>query len=76
MTTYQLLVIPATCDVTYAPFSDTPSIMLGSKSHPSRHYLLKVDNKSTRARCEICLKLTIKTNGVVLVPLLLTLNIF
>ena len=28
---------------------------------PSRHYLLKVNNRNTRTRCEICPKLTIKT---------------
>ena len=28
---------------------------------PSRIYLLKVNNKNTRTRCEICSKLTIKT---------------
>ena len=26
---------------------------------PSRHYLLKVNNRNTRTRCEICSKLTI-----------------
>ena len=45
-------------------------------------YLLKVRNKNTRTRCEICSKLTIKISerrlaiGVVLVSILLTLNIF
>ena len=29
--------------------------------HPASIYLLKVNNKSTRIRCEICSKLTIKT---------------
>ena len=44
--------------------------------------LLKVNNRTTRTSCEICSKLTIKipekngANGVVLVSLLLTLNIF
>ena len=28
---------------------------------PSRHYLLKVNNKNARTMCEICSKLTIKT---------------
>ena len=37
-------------------------------------YLLKVNNRNTRTRCEIFSKLTI--NGVILVSLLLTLNIF
>ena len=31
------------------------------RSHSSRHYLLKVSNRNTRAKCEICSKLTIKT---------------
>ena len=47
---------------------------------PAGIYLLKVNNKKTRARCEICSKLTIKipeqATGVVLVSLFLTLNIF
>ena len=29
--------------------------------HPAGIYLFKVNNRNTRARCEICLKLTIKT---------------
>ena len=37
--------------------------------------LLKVNNRNTRTRCEICSKLIIKTY-VLLVSLLLTLNIF
>ena len=47
---------------------------------PAGIYLLKVNNKNTRKKCEICSKLTIKTPerriGVVLVSLLVTLNIF
>ena len=55
---------------------------------PTGIYLLKVNNRNTRARFEICTKLTIKTPErchsrrsddviyVVLVYLLLTLNIF
>ena len=47
--------------------------------NPAGNYMFKVNNSNTRARCEICSKLTIKTpercHGVVLVPLLLTLNI-
>ena len=39
-------------------------------------YLLKVNKRNTRARCEICSKLTIKMPERVLVSLLLTLNIF
>ena len=37
-------------------------------------YLLKVDNRNTKARCEICTKSTIDVNGIVPVSLLLTLN--
>ena len=44
---------------------------------PAGIYLLKVNNRNIRTRCEICSKLTIKaTVNVVLVSLLLTLNIF
>ena len=32
-----------------------------SHAIPAGNYLFKVDNKSTRTRCEICSKLTIKT---------------
>ena len=40
-------------------------------------YLVKVNNRNTRTRCEICSKLTIKIDQIpVLVSLLLTLNIF
>ena len=41
-------------------------------------YLLKVNNKNTRTRCQICSKLTIKApeHDVDLVSLLLTLNVF
>ena len=31
------------------------------RGHPVGIYLLKVNNRNTRARCEICSKLTIKT---------------
>ena len=51
--------------------------MLWIKWYPLKRgagiYLLKVNNRSTRTRCEICSKLTI---CVVLVYLLLTLSIF
>ena len=47
---------------------------------PTGIYLLKTNNKNIKIRCEICSKLTIRhknnANGVVLVSLLLTLNIF
>ena len=43
-------------------------------------YLLKVNNRNTRTRCEICSKLTLKTperrQWRSLVPLLLIFNIF
>ena len=49
-------------------------------SYPECILLFKVTNKNTRKRCEVCSKLTINTpkrpHDVVLVPLLLTLNIF
>ena len=44
--------------------------------YPAGTYLLKVNNRNTRVRCEICSKLTIKTPETQLVSLLLTLNIF
>ena len=48
--------------------------------HPAGFYMFKVNNRNTRARCEICSKLTIKTperhQWRHLVSLLLTLNIF
>ena len=47
---------------------------------PANIYMLKVNNRNTRKRCEICSDLTIKTpdnvSDVVLVFLLLNLNIF
>ena len=46
-------------------------------SYPAGNYIFEVNNRNTRTRCEICSKLTITTvNGVVLVSLLFTLNIF
>ena len=44
---------------------------------PAGNYLLKVNNRNTRKRCEICSELTIKIPEhihLVLVLLLLTLN--
>ena len=42
--------------------------------------MLKVNNRSSRERCKICSKLTLRhqdyVNDVILVSLLLTLNIF
>ena len=31
------------------------------KTYPSGNYMFKVNNKNTRTKCEICPKLTIKT---------------
>ena len=42
--------------------------------HPAGIYLLKVNNRNTRKRCEICSKLTIKIPERRLVFLLLTLS--
>ena len=45
--------------------------------NPAGNYKFKVNYRSSRTRRKMCSKLTIKTaNGVVLVSLLLTLNIF
>ena len=51
--------------------------------NPTFNYMFKINNGNTITRFEICSKLTKKTperqndaNGVVLVSLLLTLNIF
>ena len=40
-------------------------------TNPAGIYLLKLNNRNTRTRCEICSKLTVKTT----VFLLLTLNV-
>ena len=54
-------------------FSENPYI------DPANIYLVKVNNRNTTERCEMCSKITIKTldrfNDVVLVSLLLTVNI-
>ena len=55
---------------------------LNTHIFPAGIYLLKVNNRNNRTRCEICLKLTVKTSeqrqwrrfGVILVSLLLTLS--
>ena len=50
------------------------------QTFPANIYVLKVNNRNTRKRCEICSKLTIKTPenviDVVLLFLLLTWNMF
>ena len=44
-------------------------------NNPANIYLLKVNNRNTRKRCEICSKLTIKTTegrlGIVLVIIMI-----
>ena len=41
-------------------FKVIPPLLHGT-SNPAGIYLLKVNNRNTRTRCEICSKLTIKT---------------
>ena len=53
-------------------FYFVPIIQYLNSLHPSDNYIVKVNNRNTRARCEICSKLTIKTPELVLVFLLLT----
>ena len=59
-------------------FKKINSFCITSKYGPAGIYLLQVNNRNTRTRCEICSKLTIKTSEhishLVLVFLLLTLN--
>ena len=56
----------------------SPTVKL--QQNPANIYLLKVSNRETGKRCEICSKLTMKTpercHDVILVFLVLTLNIF
>ena len=56
--------------------SKVTKIMLIRISYPIGIYLLKVNNRNTRATCEICSKLAIKTPERRHPTLLLTLNIF
>ena len=46
--------------------------------NPAGNCMFKVNNRNTRTRCEICLKLVNKkdTSGLALVSLLLNFNIF
>ena len=53
-----------------------PIVSIAFSKSLSGIYLIKVNNRNTRTRCEICSKLTIMTSNVVLVSLLLALNIF
>ena len=43
---------------------DNVMIFVVEKNFPRNSYMFKIDIKSTRARCEICSKLTIKTPGL------------
>ena len=36
-------------------------ILMFIRCYPAGNYMFKVNNRNTRARCEICSKLTIKT---------------
>ena len=51
------------------------NVHLYSSAFPGSIYLLKINNRSTKTRCEICSKLKIKTPVQALVALLLNLNI-
>ena len=42
------------------PLNITRDVPLQFDSHPAGIYLLKVNNRNTRTRCEICSKLTTK----------------
>ena len=60
----------------------TFSCLAGIIAHgPACNYMFKVNNESTRLMCSLCSKLLIKTSkrhyaGLLLVPLLLSLNAF
>ena len=57
------------------PIFFTPFCHTSLNVIPASIYLLKVNNRNTRTRCEICLKLAINTPDL-LVSLSLSLNIF
>ena len=59
--------------ITTIPGSRRLKVKNTEQDKPVGIYLLKVNNRNTRTRCEICSKLIIVN---VLVSLLLTLNIF
>ena len=68
------------CNLILAKIEKQSSLPLLIFKNPAGIYLLKVNNRNTRARCEICSKLTIKTperqwrrSGLFIVK---TLNIF
>ena len=52
------------------------NVIQAARRYPASIYLLKVNNKSTRTKLEICSKLTTKTPEQRQVSLLLILNIF
>ena len=63
--------------VTSTPSTHWTGIIIIFQHNPTGIYLLKVNNRNTRTRYEICSKLTIKTpERRHLVSLLITLNIF
>ena len=64
-----------TCDVPIKSFVGL-RVRMYTFTTPVGIYMLKVNNRNTRTRCEICSKLTIKTEHIshLLVFLLLTLN--
>ena len=45
------------------PVKQKSLIFVVEKNYPVNNYMFKIDIKRTRARCEICSKLTIKTPG-------------
>ena len=51
------------CEISKITFFDRTPLMSAShsSSYPADIYLLKVNNRSTRTRCEVCSELTIKT---------------
>ena len=62
----------------YLKYLVAASISCGgiTEAFPAGSCMFKVNIRNARAKCEICSKLTIKDNGIVLVSLLLTLNIY
>ena len=72
------------CNTTFVSECSWEDIKEGIIVYPASNYMLKVNNRNTRTRCEICLKLTIKTTvfivnfehifHLILLSLLLTLS--
>ena len=38
-----------------------PNMTRSKPDHPAGNYMFKANNRNTRTRCEICLRLTLKT---------------